>query len=542
LAREESQRMSNKQYRLECENDLFTYAQVMFPKRYFGDVHQDMFMFFQRSLEKAILTGEGDNASALIPRDHQKSFCIAVACSWAITKFPWFTVTYVSSNPTLADRQLTVIQNIFKGETHRALWPEMLNYELSARTRKMEHKPTGTWTKSEIAVDHPERPKSEKDPTISATSAKSTNTGAHYKMCIFDDLVTNENYSSATEREAIREVYQSYASIATTGSIKWMVGTRYGDNDLYADLQEKTHTVYNEEGTPIEERPLWQWFERVVENSLKKDGSGIFTWPRQKMPDGNWYGFNQNELAKKKAEAFNLELYYAQYYNDPNAADVDNISAEHFMYINQQLLENKSGKWHYADKPLKLNAGMDLAFSEGSGNKRVKRDYTAIAVTAFDSEGYLYILDLRRFQTAQAETYYTHLKELWDYWSFPEVTVETNVGGKVIANFLTASLRQDGVPLIVNHQHKNQMSQSKEERNLQLFNSLYKTKSVYHTKGGYTKDFEEELRLTRPPHDDLKDAVFMAVSTGKRAAKSRPSIRSSNVVNISRFGKGRRRA
>lgn len=75
-----------------------------------------------------------------------------------------------------------------------------------------------------------------------------------------------------------------------------------------------------------------------------------------------------------------------------------------------------------------------------------------------------------------------------------------------------------------------------------MFSSLYKTKSVYHTKGGYTKDFEEELRLTRPPHDDLKDAVFMAVSTGKRAPKARSSVRNTNVVNISRFGKGRRRA
>lgn len=525
----------------DCENDLFLYAKLMFPNRYFGDVHEDMFRFFQDSLERAMKTGEGDNAAALIPRDHQKSFCIAVATSWAITKYPWFTVTYVSSNPTLAERQLTIIKNIFKSEIYRELWPEMLKFEWNPRVREHEHRPQGTWTKTEIAVDHPERPKSEKDPTIAATSAKSTNTGAHYKMCIFDDLVTNENYRSAAEREDIREVYQSYASIATTGSIKWMVGTRYGDNDLYADLKEKKYPVYDDEGNQIDERPLWRWFEQVVEDSKAKDGSGNYLWPRTKMPDGNWYGFNRNEIEKKRTEAFNLELFYAQYYNDPNAADQDNITPELFMYIQPQLLVNEGGKWTYADKRLKLNAGMDLAFSEGSGNRRVRRDYTAIAITAWDSEGYLYVLDLRRFQTAQSEVYYRHLKELWEYWQFPEVTVETNGGGKVVANAMEASLRQDGVPLIVNHQHKNQINDSKIERNIQLLHPLYKTKSVFHNKGGYTREYEEELRLTRPPHDDLKDAVFLSVSTGKRAPRERSARRSGTVVPMSRFGIGRRR-
>lgn len=530
--------------RLECENSLYTYAQVMFPNRYFGDVHEEMFNFFQRSLEKAMKNGEGDNAAALIPRDHQKSFCIAVACSWAITKFPWFTVTYVSSNPTLAERQLTVIKNIFRGDSHRELWPEMLNYELDARTKEFEHKPTGSWTKSEICVDHPLRPKSEKDPTVAATSAKSTNTGAHYKMCIFDDLVTNENYKSAAEREEIKEVYQSYASIATTGSIKWMVGTRYGPNDLYADLQEKEYEVFDDDGNVIETRPLWNWFERVVENSKNKDGSGTYVWPRMKMEDGSWYGFNQTELSKKKADAFNLELFYAQYYNDPDAASKDRITKDCFMYIQPNMLEQRQNRWFYGSKELKLSCGVDLAFSEGSGVRKVKRDYTAIAVIAWDSDGYLYILDLERFQTDRAEVYYEKLVELHQYWDFREATVETNAGGKVVANFIQDECRRAGHTLVIKHQPKNQVQGSKEERNAQLFEPLYRNKSVYHKKGGYTRLLEEELRLTRPPHDDLKDAVWIAVSNSKRAAKPKfATNRTQNIVNAeSRFLSRRKRA
>ena len=537
--------MTLDEVRASCENSLYYYAQMMFPDRYFGEVHEEMFFYFQKSLEKGIQEGEGDNAAALIPRDHQKSFCIAVAASWVITKFPYFTLTYVSSNPTLAERQLTVIKNIFKGEAHRELWGEMLNYEINPRTKEYEHKPLGGWTKSEIAVDHPDRPKSEKDPTVAATSAKSTNTGAHYKMCIFDDLVTNENYKSAAEREEIKEVYQSYASIATTGSIKWMVGTRYGDNDLYASLKEKEFEVFDDEGNVTATTPLWSWFERTIEDSKTKDGSGTYIWPRQKMPDGNWYGFNRTELSKKRSEAFNLELYYCQYYNDPNAASEAKITPDCFMYLQPNMLENRQGRWHYGNKELKLSCGMDLAFSEGSGNRKTKRDYSSIAVTAWDSEGYLYILELQRFQTAKAEVYYEKLIELHEYWDFREATVETNAGGIVVANFIQDEIRRAGHTLVIKHQHKNQAHGTKEERNAQLFEPLYRNKSVYHTKGGYTKLLEEELRLTRPPHDDLKDSIWIAISNSKRPSKAKfaTNRKDRNVVDAgSRFLNRRKRA
>jgi hypothetical protein len=538
--------MSIDNIRAECEDSLYTYAQIMFPNRYFGDVHRDFFMFFEESLKRGLEGGKGDNSAALIPRDHQKSFGIAVAVSWAVTKFPWFTVTYVSSNPKLSQRQLTIIKNVFKSEAHRELWPKMMNYEIHQKTKQWEHKPTGTWTLDEISIDHPERPKSEKDPTVAATSAKSTNTGAHYKMCIFDDLVTNENYASATERQAIKEVYQSYASIVSAGSIKWMVGTRYGDSDLYGELKEIEYEVFDEQNEHcIDTKPLWNWFERTVEDSKHKDGSGNYLWPRQKCTDNQWYGFNRTELSKKRSESFNLPLFYSQYYNDPNAAAVDKITNDCFMYMQPKMLEQRQGKWWYGNKELKVFCGMDLAFSEGSGAKKVKRDYTAIAVIAWDEDGYLYVLDLQRFQTADARVYYDKVIQMHQYWNFRDVTVETNAGGNVIANFVQDEIRKAGETLVVKHQTKNQREGSKEERNAQLFEPLYRGKSVYHTKGGYTRLLEEELRLNKPPHDDLKDALWIAVTNSTRMSKPKfATNRNKNVVSAeSRFlNRGRKRA
>ncbi len=532
----------SEQIKKECEDSLFVYAQMMFPERYFGDVHEQMFLYFQRSLEQAMEDGQGDCAAALIPRDHQKSFCIAVALSWAITKYPWITSTYVSSNPDLAERQLTIIKNIFKSPIHRKFWPEMLNFVEDPRTGEEKHKPTGSWTQTEIMVDHPLRPSSEKDPTILATSAKSTNTGGHVKIVVYDDLVTDENYDSLAGKQEVKKAYTSFSKIATSGSIEWLVGTRYGPDDLYADLKELTYEKYDDEGHLCDEVDVWKWFERVVEDSEGQDGSGNWLWPRAKTGNGNWYGFDRTEWSKKRAKSLgNLALFGCQYYNNPNYAATDNVSEDMFMYIQPKALRQVDGKWMYGDKVLKLNAGMDLAFSESTGQTRVKRDFTAIAVTAWDSDGFLYILELRRFQTSHAEVYYEHLREMYNYWNFQEVTVETNSGGKVVANALQSSLRQDGLMLQVNHQHKNQMSGTKAERNEQLLYPLYRTRSVYHVKGGHMRDYETEVRLTRPPHDDLMDAVFISVSTSKRAPKERKSRHRGNVVSITRFGSGRRR-
>lgn len=522
------------------------YARVVTEdKRYFGDLHEEFFSFFQKSLEGAMDSGRETNDAALVPRDHQKSFCIAVATSWAITKYPWFTVAYVSANPQLAQDQLGVIKNIFKSDVYRELWPDMLNYE-KGRTGEMEHKPKGTWTLDAIDVDHPDRPSTEKDRTIKATSARSTNTGGHYKMVVFDDLVTDENYDSKAGRDEVKRAYRSFAKIATTGSIKWMVGTRYLPQDLYGELKDTYVPQYDKDGNVIGESPLWNWFEKVVEDSRYHDGSGTFVWPRMQMPDGKWYGFDRQILATKRAESLGDDsLFGGQYYNNPEVGGENRIQRDSFMYLQPNLLEERQNRWYYGNKELKLACGMDLAFSEGANGKKNKRDYTAIAVIAWDEDGYLYILQLKRFQTAKAEVYYQELSDLHQYWGFREATVETNAGGAVVANFIQDEIRREGHNLVIKHQHKNQREGIKEERNAQLFQPLYRTKSVYHTKGGYTRLLEEELVSAKPAHDDLTDSIWIAVSNSKRP--SRPKFatnrRDRNIVNASsRFLNRRKRA
>ena len=68
---------------------------------------------------------------------------------------------------------------------------------------------------------------------------------------------------------------------------------------------------------------------------------------------------------------------------------------------------------------------------------------------------------------------------------------------------------------------------------------------MYHYRGGICTDLEEELKLTNPPHDDLKDAVTAAVDIATPPINlgsswiNKRAKQQSNVINSNRFG-GRR--
>lgn len=517
--------------RESCEADLYTFAQMMFPDRYYGDMHKEFFLFLQ-SEEHQFQLG-------LIPRDHQKSHCIAVYAAWKITKKPWWTILYVSSNPSLAREQLGVIEKILQSKQHRALWPEMLNY-VRDRDGVMKHKPLDTWTQDAIKVDHPERlSRQVRDPTVRATSAKSTNTGFHCNEVIFDDLVTDENYESEAEKAEVVRCYKNCMKILTTGSYCKAVGTRYGDDDLYALITSLRIPVFDESGEEVGDAAMWEVFERVVEDSPYRTGDGNFVWPRVQMPSGEFFGFDQRELAIKKANLTldgNMSGFLAQYYNDPNDESLARINKQHFQYIEPKFLIKRGDEWYYNQKKLRITAAMDLAFSN---LKAKRRDFTAIAVVGMDQDGYLYVLDLERFKTDKMEEYYDKAIDMFSRWGFKQLVVESNNGGGLVAEYMKSVVRKEGGYLEIKPKAAPNDS-SKYERILQILEPRYRNSEVFHNRIGLIRLLEEELVQPKPRNDDLKDAVTLAVTElkppmGRGIALARKKL----TEQLSRFG-GRR--
>ena len=284
--------------------------------------------------------------------------------------------------------------------------------------------------------------------------------------------------------------------------------------------------------------------EEIVED--QEDGTGEFLWPRMCSPlDGNWYGFDIQQLEIIRADYFSKgeqAQFYAQYYNNPNDESTNILSRDCFQYYEPKFLKEDAGGISFKDKRLKVYAAMDVAWTEASESGGKTADYTAIAVVGVDSDGFFYVLDLDRFKTASFQVYFDSIMRLSKKWGFRKIKIETNAGGKLVANEIERMSREaGGVLSVLSKSNTGVSAKSKAMRQYAVVNPKYELKSIFHRRDGLTSILEEEIILERPPHDDLVDALGMALEDAKPPVKSRQYLDTEHkVITDARFG-GRNR-
>lgn len=498
--------------RTRAENDLVYFAKLLLPKRVYGKVHEELFQWWTK--EEA-----SDNQLCLLPRDHQKSHCAAVYAAWVITRSPWATILYVSATADLAEKQLYAIKNIIDSPSYRKLWPDMIHKDEGKREK---------WSAMEIAVDHPKRKEEGvRDPTIKAAGLTTNITGFHANHIFLDDVVVPNNAYTEEGRNKVAAMYSQLASIKTTGGKTTAVGTRYHPRDLYATLLERILDVYKD-GELVERKPLYEVFQRVVEED------GEFLWPKEMRNDGRSFGFDENELAKKRAEYIDSAQFFAQYYNNPNDPGNARISPTKFQYYDRKFLEQIDGIWTYKGTRLNVFAAIDFAFSLAK-----KADYTSIVVVGVDEDKQYYILDIDRFKTNSIKEYFEHILDLHEKWEFRKLRAEVTVAQEVIVESLKNEyIVPNGLVLSIDAFRPNRHEGTKEERMQATLSPRYDNLQIWHYKGGNCQILEEELKLQHPPHDDIADAltaaIDVAVAPTKRGWSGRTKKR--NVVYHPRFG------
>jgi len=518
-------------------DDIWAYAQYVLPHYAFGDIHRDVLRDMGDSSRE---TGEGaSNLLALIPRDHLKSVMAGVYATWKVARNPAYTILYMTADEDLGRLQMAFMKSIFEGERFRYLFPDHFDPEAGKREK---------WTGLAISSTHPLRKeKNVRDETIVCKTVKAGKTGRHPNEIIYDDLVVPENAYSELGRSEVRKAASQAASLISsggTGGMMTAVGTTYHLSDQYALWKSAKYEVYDDEGNWVANRPFWKVIEHKVENA--GDGSGDYLWPRQITTSGEWYGFNRQALARKKAEyELNGELtqFHAQYYMEPNDPGSHRVSADQFVYGDRKYLEYHDGVWFYSGRRLNVMAAMDTAITDAASEKAIKADYTAIVIIGHCEEGFYYILAMDQFQTDKRKVYYEHLISLWKVWEFQRVYIEMEQAGKVIAEGIKEQVRKDGYNLVVDGNNAPR-GIAKHERHASITIPKYENGSVYHFKGGYTAELEEQVTKPRPAHDDLLDCVTMGIQEIKKPQKRGNFFRKDYVSVIpasGRFG-GRRRA
>jgi len=497
--------------REECKHSLWKFASVVEPHRVYGDCHRELFDFWQHSETMSI-----DNTLALMPRDHQKSHCLAVRCAWEIYRNPAITIVYVSATSELAERQLVDIQNIMESRYYTLLSPDMINVDKGKRAM---------WNTTGISVDHPDRLKEGvRDPTIAIAGLTTNTTGWHCAFLAKDDVVVPQNAYTSDARKKVSSACSQLASVLSTGGVECAVGTRYHPKDHYNSLKVMEENIHDEEtGEILDTKKVYAVHERQVEVN------GVFLWPRQaRATDGKMFGFNWVELARKKAKYEDTLQFFAQYYNNPNDMDNRNIDRGNFMYYKREDVNMRQGIWYYKERKLKVYAAMDFAYSLNDD-----ADYTVITVIGIDWEGNYYILDIYRFKTKRIQIYFDNLKDAVIKWEFTKLRAEVTAAQDVIVQSLKELIMDEGLHCKVYDHRPTRTDGAKEERMAAALDPRYEDKRIYHFKGGLCSILEEELLLDNPEHDDIKDSLAANISAPYAKKPRRPQQDDENMSIVS---------
>ena len=478
------------QIRELAEADLSVFIRLVHPHRVLGAVHEELIQWWTRSDARS-------HQLVLLPRDHMKSALVAFRVAWEITRNPAIRVLYISSTANLATKQLKFIKDILTSKIYRRYWPEMINEDEGKRE---------LWTQTEIAVDHPKR-KAEtvRDPTIFTAGLTTGITGMHCDIAVMDDVVVKENALTEEGRSKVKTQYSLLSSIEGADAKEWIVGTRYHSIDLYNDLLSMLVELFDSDGELISSDPLYEVFERQLEDV--GDGSGQYIWPRQQRKDGQWFGFDQHIRAKKYAQYLDKTQFRAQYYNDPNDLESSPIDPTLFQYYNRSLIQKSGGSVYYNGTKLNVFAGVDFAFS-----LRTKADFSCVVTVGVDSQSNYYVLDIDRFKTDKISEYFARILSAHSKWGFRKIRMEVTGAQRILVRDIKENyIRQHGLALSVDEYNPTSRSGSKEERIAATLYPRYENRQIWHYKGGNCQTLEEELVQQNPAHDDVKDCLTITI-------------------------------
>lgn len=502
------------QIRLLAEADLSNFIKLVHPNRVLGGVHDELIQWWTRQDAKT-------HQLVLLPRDHQKSAMVAYRVAWWVVKNPWVRILYISATANLAEKQLKFIKDILESKVVAYYWPELINQSRFDREK---------WGSTEISVDHPARAaENVRDPTVFTAGLTTTITGLHFDVAVFDDVVVPDNAYTEEGRSKVQAQYSQLASIESTDALQWVVGTRYHPKDLYSDMMEITIDLFGKDGDLLSADSLYEKFERQVES--QGDGTGEFIWPRQQRKDGKWFGFNQEILARKRAQYLDKTQFWAQYYNDPNAVENAAIDPDGFQYFEPAHVKYRDG-WYYKDRKLNVFAALDLAYTLGK-----RSDYSCIVIVGVDQDMNYYVLDIDRFKTDTISTYFERILKSYEKWAFRKIRIEVTAAQSVIVKDLKDNyIRPYGLALSVDDNKPTRHQGSKEERVNAILQPRYNNKQIWHYKGGNTQVLEEELVLKHPSHDDVKDTLASCIEVCVAPVSRRVSSVSNEINYHPRFG------
>lgn len=311
------------------------------------------------------------------------------------------------------------------------------------------------WNKTEIRCSN--------GSTVYAQGYFSAIRGAHPKLIILDDPIDSQViYSDEQNKKANERFYAEILPMATKDTQIIVVGTIQREDDLYFSFDPQQWALKEYKAIVDKEKKLTLFPEKWDWESLMK---------------------RKQEISYKFGERFFLK----EYMNQPIDVLGEIIKPEQIRY------------WQDKPEGLAVYQGWDLSV----GKELDEGDYTACVTIAFEPPRKIYILDAYRARIGFGERL-KKIIEKYNEWKPAKIGIEQNVFQYDTVQTLKT---QTALPVFGVTTIKNKVESFQVE-----LAPLFESGDVF-LKSGMDELRHELLSLPRGSHDDMADALKIAVKT-----------------------------
>jgi len=490
----------------------------------FGDVHRELAAFLQSTREKRLI---------LMPRGHLKStFASTLYVLWRVYKDPNIRILVATANKAnLAEAFVREIKQYLENDILREMvWdnrPHIAGPLVPAldrgglakkRQTRNQHGQFETdfdegeteaadrkvvWRSDKIQVI---RDRIYKEPTVTAASVGSPNTGEHYDLVIFDDLVTFENSSNKPKGEKvvnwthdIESVLNPYNEETGLGEEIVVLGTRYYRWDYYSHLLgedlDDVNAIQEFEETQDDD-PLHLFTRNIYKNGFNMaDG---YLWPE---------GFNE-KTERRLRRTLPARRFATQYLNKHLTGEDAVLKWDSVVKLAPYAVERDGPtvrvRPHGPDGPVSLI--VPILVIDPAASTNANADFTAMGVGGTDNNGNLFIFDLvwGHFTPTQLVQ---HALDLMEKWNLGMVTVEGVAGFANQKYMLSEALSARDMRAVVREYRP---KGDKVARIESMLEPVITDGRLYLAHGiGHAKEVKEEIQYFPSPsvRDDVVDVI-----------------------------------
>ena len=310
-----------------------------------------------------------------------------------------------------------------------------------------------------------------KDVTMYSAGAGGAIISKRFDLILCDDIIDEENYANPEQAEKINTwFWKTLKPCLAPGGSVIMIGTRWAEGDLYQQL--------------IEDKKWPSLVKSAItyDPADKKHQKPIALWPSV---------WPINKLEQERRD-MGSAMFACSYLNDISGLMTGNIFlrqwyAQHYF---RELPKNKR---------YRFKMGVDLATSE-----REEADYTARVTIAEDEDMNVYVLSVVRDKRATGHRNFV-IDGAHAYPQIERILVENNQFQSALVQDLLSTTR---LPVIGKRSDVDKVTRAR------AVAARYEAGKVFHHQSLEGSNFEIELLQFPKGHDDMIDALGLAMETG----------------------------